>query len=557
MRSTAVVQLPDGQHVVVCKGSPERVAEVSKCKSLPEAFSQELQRLMSQGARCVVLAAAYLEAEGQAADLPRAELEARMELIGIAAMSAPIKEGTAATISALREAAIRTFMVTGDHMATAVHTARKAGMLPSHVPVVCIEEAVDSSNGQQPSAAFPFLAMSVLPPESDLAGPEGAPDSDEAEGAAAITISMAGTGQLELLQMAADGRAGLAVTGKALAAAQKHSALEALRVVYQRGAVFARMLPSAKASLISAVSSSSGEEAQQPVSKVGFVGDGANDIMALREAHVGLSLCEAEASIAAPLTSKEQSPWSIVKAIAEGRAALSCSYETVQYIVIYAFIQVLGLNVLYFHDLVVGDLQYLIQDLLFVTTTSALMGYTGPKSTLSVHRPADRLLTWETTSFVVVQIAAVTVFQLLAQEVLQTYGGHSGAEPQPPNPESQSPEGSVVFVMSLWQLVTAGLLTNRTTPFRRSAFSNPLLVLALSLQAAFTLLLVLLPGGPGFWLTWKLAQLVPLPRATRIGLLGLMALYTMCSWTAGQAVHCLASRTGRQTRAAHIYAKLA
>ena len=39
-----------------------------------------------------------------------------------------------------------------------------------------------------------------------------------------------------------------------------------------------------------------------------FCGDGANDMAALRAANVGVSLCEAETSVAAPITSQDQTP---------------------------------------------------------------------------------------------------------------------------------------------------------------------------------------------------------------------------------------------------------
>ena len=62
-----------------------------------------------------------------------------------------------------------------------------------------------------------------------------------------------------------------------------------------RGQVFARMSPDEKHELV--------EKLQSVDYCVGFCGDGANDCGALKAADVGLSLSEAEASVAAPFTS--------------------------------------------------------------------------------------------------------------------------------------------------------------------------------------------------------------------------------------------------------------
>lgn len=58
----------------------------------------------------------------------------------------------------------------------------------------------------------------------------------------------------------------------------------------------------------------------------GMCGDGANDCGALKTAAVGISLSEAEASIAAPFTSKVQDISCVITLLREGKAALATSF---------------------------------------------------------------------------------------------------------------------------------------------------------------------------------------------------------------------------------------
>lgn len=112
----------------------------------------------------------------------------------------------------------------------------------------------------------------------------------------------------------------------------------------QRAGVFARMSPDDKRTLMELLGDGTLDEDGVQVAgqghHVGFCGDGANDVGALKAAHVGVSLCEAEASVAAPLTSKRQTIACMLTVIAEGRCSLVTSYIIFKFIIVYAFIQV-------------------------------------------------------------------------------------------------------------------------------------------------------------------------------------------------------------------------
>jgi len=76
-------------------------------------------------------------------------------------------------------------------------------------------------------------------------------------------------------------------------------------------------------------------------------GDGANDCGALKCAAVGISLSEAEASIAAPFTSKVQDVRCVINLLREGKAAMTTSFQAFKFIELYSVIQLVTSTLLY------------------------------------------------------------------------------------------------------------------------------------------------------------------------------------------------------------------
>lgn len=68
---------------------------------------------------------------------------------------------------------------------------------------------------------------------------------------------------------------------------------------------------------------------------------------ALKAAHVGVSLSEAEASVAAPFTSSVQNISCLVHLMLEGRCALVTSFAAFKYMALYSLIQFFTILILY------------------------------------------------------------------------------------------------------------------------------------------------------------------------------------------------------------------
>jgi len=116
-----------------------------------------------------------------------------------------------------------------------------------------------------------------------------------------------------------------------------------------KGQIFARMSPDEKHELV--------EKLQTLDYCVGFCGDGANDCGALKAADVGVSLSEAEASVAAPFTSRSFEISCVLQLIREGRAALVTSFSCFKYMALYSAIQFITVSILYRWGCNLGDFQ--------------------------------------------------------------------------------------------------------------------------------------------------------------------------------------------------------
>ncbi|XP_066231296.1 polyamine-transporting ATPase 13A2 isoform X6 [Saccopteryx leptura] len=465
-RMNVVVAWPGAaQPEAYVKGSPELVAGLCNPETVPADFTQMLQSYTAAGYRVVALAGRPLPIPPSleaAQQLTRDTVEQELSLLGLLVMRNLLKPQTTPVIQALRKTYIRTVMVTGDNLQTAVTVARSCGMVGSWERLVIVR-ATPPDQGQPAS-------LELLPVESSVSV-NGAKDPDQAAGR---TVEQDPPSSH------------LALSGSTFGVLRKHFPRLLPKVLVQ-GTIFARMAPEQKTELVC--------ELQKLQYCVGMCGDGANDCGALKAADVGISLSQAEASVVSPFTSSVANIECVPMVIREGRCSLDTSFSVFKYMALYSLTQFISVLILYTINTNLGDVQFLAIDLVITTTVAVLMSRTGPALVLGRARPPGALLSVPVLSSLLLQVALVAGVQL---------GGYFLAVVQPwfeplnktvPAPDNlPNYENTVVFSLSSFQYLILAAAVSKGAPFRRPLYTNVPFLVALALLGSILVGLLLVPG---------------------------------------------------------------
>ncbi|TRZ02445.1 hypothetical protein DNTS_030275 [Danionella cerebrum] len=434
-RMSVVTVAPAGASpVVFLKGAPEMVASLCLKESVPSLFSATLREYASQGFRVLGFAYKYLAKEIDLGSVERVEVEKNMNFLGLLVMKNQVKPESAEVIHTLKLAQLRTVMVTGDNILTAVNVAQACGMVASHDKVLFVH-ASPPAGSSLPSLQF-----------------------HQGDGAAAVvnTQEAIDIPSQSLYQNGAGYH--FAINGMSFAALCDYFP-EYLPKVLMRGTVYARMTPDQKTQLVKAL--------QKLNYRVGMCGDGANDCGALRAADCGVSLSEAEASVASPFTSKSDN--------------ISCVPSLIslfKYMALYSLIQFASVLILYTEQTNFGDLQFLFFDLVLVTVLAIVMGRGGPGNDLPPQRPAASLLTVPVLASLLLHTFLLILAQISALLVTVSQDWYvplnSTGSRNLPNMEDTS-----LFAISGFQYIIMSVVMTKGYPYKKPLYFNVLFLSAL------------------------------------------------------------------------------
>jgi len=396
--SVIVRQFGSPSGSVYVKGAPECMKDICRPESFPQDYEELLSYYTHRGYRVIACASKQINKLNwlKVQKMKREEAESELDFVGFIIFENKLKTTTTGIIEELREANIRTVMCTGDNILTAVSVGRECGLIDKTAH--CFVPHFVEGNARTPLSKLSW--ESVDNPLYQLDDNTLKPLPPPAEHDSSLPYDVSNIRNYSV-----------AVSGDVFRWMIDYASPKVLNEMLVVGQIYARMSPDEKAELI--------EKLQSLDYTAGFCGDGANDCGALKAADVGISLSEAEASVAAPFTSRVFDISCVPEVIREGRAALVTSFSCFKYMSLYSAIQFTSVSFLYATASNLGDFQFLFIDLLLILPIAIFMGWSGPYPTLSKKRPTASLVSRKVLVPLLGQIVIVIITQFIGWEIIQ------------------------------------------------------------------------------------------------------------------------------------------
>ena len=261
-RMSVLASVQEGSHKptlqVLTKGSPEAIGKLLVDGNKPSWYTESYTKLARRGLR--VIALAYRDvptlsngagapsnlSEAEAAKQPREWAEKGLKFAGFVAFQCLVRKDSAKVVTNLRKSNLSVVMITGDNILTAVHVAEEVSLTQEKARVLVLDEEGDemkwvNAESGATHGPYSFDELSSLSKEYDLC--------------------MTGPGLRRIHEEVGSDKLG--------------TRLDVVKV-------FARMSPQDK-ELVLSVLNDKGHVSL-------MCGDGANDVGALKQAHVGVAL---------------------------------------------------------------------------------------------------------------------------------------------------------------------------------------------------------------------------------------------------------------------------
>ena len=494
---------------VFVKGAPECMKQICHAASFPSDYEELLAFYTHRGFRVIACATKTMEGIGPRTleDMPRHMVESNLHFIGFIIFENKLKPASAGVIDELNMANIRSIMCTGDNVLTAISVARECALIERTAH--CYIPQFETGHPSDPTAILKWHSVDNPLFELDP-----------------ITLQPRPPPAVEDISSPYDmtnlRNYSLAVSGDAFRWIVQYGQLQVLHRVLTRGQIFARMSPDEKHELV--------EKLQSIDYCCGFCGDGANDCGALKAADVGISLSEAEASVAAPFTSRVFDVSCVPEVIRQGRAALVTSFCCFKYMSLYSAIQFTSVSFLYASASNLGDFQFLFIDLFLILPTAIFMGWTGPCDSLSRRRPTASLVSRKVLTPLLGQVLICIIVQAIIFRLVRQQPWYIAPRLNTERSNIENSQNTSLFLISCYQYILSSVVLSVGPPFRQTMTNNLPFVATIISSLLFTTYLLFDPAAG----LASFMQLTDMTTAFELILLGVAAVGFAFSWVAEQ-----------------------
>lgn len=444
LRRMSVVVEKDNVYLVFTKGAPEAIAELCDPMSIPSDYDELLHHYTRGGFRVIACAYKTLSSRKNLHGNNRKHAEKNLTFTGFIVFENKLKASTKPTLLQLRDSAIRTVMCTGDNVLTAVSVGRECGLIGGENTLVFMPKFAPDENWEATGGTG--LVWENIADSNQRLDP--------------LTLQ-----EVTHPDMGPPGDVVLAITGDVfrymLTELQKESVIQQ---VLMKGSIFARMSPDEKHELV--------QQLQKLDYTVCFCGDGANDCGALKAADVGISLSEAEASVAAPFTSRVFEISCVLDVIREGRSSLVTSFSCFRYMSLYSAIQFVTVTILYKRGSNLGDFQFLYVDLFLILPLAVFMSWAKPYPKIAAKRPTANLVSPKVLIPLLGQIAVILVFQVVVWLWVQTQPWYVKPVPSDDDDHVELSDNTILFLYANFQYILYAVVLSKGPPYREAILKN-------------------------------------------------------------------------------------
>ncbi|KAF9372781.1 hypothetical protein CPB97_001011, partial [Podila verticillata] len=482
---------------VYVKGAPEAMIDICRKESLPHDYLERLSYYTHHGYRVIACATKFVPTLNflRAQRVKREQVESELTFLGFIVFENKLKPTTASVVATLSNAHIRQVMCTGDNVLTAISVSKECGLINSARDVYTPRFLSGDCKSESSKLVWEnvnderiTLDPILLKPVSTW--PEHAPNAPEFPRYSHLANDYV-----------------LAVTGDCFRWMVDFAPTSTLNRMLVKGQIFARMSPDEKHELV---------ELLQGIGYcVGFCGDGANDCGALKAADVGISLSEAEASVAAPFTSRTNDIGCVVSVIKEGRAALVTSFSCFKFMALYSIIQFTTVSFLYAFASNLGDFQFLYIDLALILPIAVFMGRTEAFPVLNPKRPTANLVSKKVLTSLIGHILIQFTFQGIVFTMVRRQEWYKPPVYHRGEKNIECFENTAMFLLSCFQYLLVAVVFSVGPPYRKPMASNrPFVFITIGL-VILSALMVLIPPQ---WVV-QVMQLLAIPFSFKLFIL--------------------------------------